>query len=195
MRDLETELTALMGDLADGAPHQAGLAGAVRTAARRRRSARVLVAAGVAVVLAAAGGWWAGRGDAVVPATSACEGSVRERVLPEWARTGFSDPEPVMPYATGRRGEVVAILFGPLRSPAAPGTNAKILWVARDGGVGPLRISARLEGTDVVEDVVLPNGAGPSSVPMPRPGCWLLDLTWTGGHDSLALAWQPAALP
>jgi hypothetical protein len=194
MRDLETELPALMGDLAAGALHRADLAGAVRAAARRHRATRVLAAA-AAVVLAAAGGWWADRGDAVVPARSACEGSVRDRVLPEWARTGFSDPAPVASYATGLRGELVAILFGPLQSPPLAGADPKILWVARDGGVGPLRISARLEGTDVVEDVVLPDGAGPSVVEMPRPGCWLLDLTWSGGQDSLALAWEPVTPP
>src|SRR6478609_11066245 len=55
--------------------------------------------------------------DPTVPGAS-CVNPVPSRVLPEWARSGFSDPSPRMPYVLGDSGDIVAILFAqPLTSP------------------------------------------------------------------------------
>ena len=68
----------------------------------------------------------------------------------------------------------------------------KVLWVPRAGGSGRLHIHARLEGTDVIADVDLPDGAGPSYVDLPRAGCWRMELAWAGHHDTIDL---PYAAP
>jgi hypothetical protein len=135
----------------------------------------------------------------VTSASSACASSVAPRVVPVWARTGFSDPEPVVPYALGEHGDVVAILFGgQLFSPEAAEVGNKVLWVARVGAGGPMHIHARLEGSHLTADVDLPDGPGPSYVDMPRAGCWQMDLTWGGGRDAINLPYvapQAAASP
>ena len=65
-----------------------------------------------------------------------CTASVDRGTLPEWAREGFTQPDPVEPHVVGRAGEIVAILFGdPLSSPPSADHNNKILW----GGQGALR--------------------------------------------------------
>ena len=61
-----------------------------------------------------------------------CRSEVRHGVLPEWARTGFSEDEPRIAHVLGRRGELVAILFGdPLSAPPREDRSNKILWVAK----------------------------------------------------------------
>src|SRR5262249_33985344 len=52
----------------------------------------------------------------------------------------------------------------------------------------------QLNGTHVVASRVLPNGPGPSSVDLPAPGCWTLNLSWAGHHDQLDL-WYTAMWP
>ena len=64
--------------------------------------------------------------------SSTCHPQISHSVIPVWARAGFSDSHPRIPYALGRSGRIVAILFGyPRRSPVAPHRNNKILWVSR----------------------------------------------------------------
>ena len=119
-------------------------------------------------------------------------------MLPVWARTGFSDPEPSgFPYVMGRDGQIVAILFGyPLTAPPAPEQSNKILWVPRDtSGPGPLRIEASLDGTDVRASRQIPEGPGPSGVDLPRPGCWHLVLHWPGHTDALDLRYERPPAP
>jgi hypothetical protein len=126
---------------------------------------------------------------------AACSSSVRKAMLPEWARGGFSGPEPVMPQALGRSGNIVAILWAdrdPLASPPRADRNNKILWVARlPFGYSKLWIRAqRMEGTrNVGRPVsrVLQGGPGPSIVDLPAPGCWRLALHWSGRSDSVDL--------
>jgi hypothetical protein len=165
----------------------------VRSRARRRRFGVAAVAAGLAGIAAADTLWWPGGVDRadVVPA-GACVGSVAERVVPVWARTGFSDPEPVATYAIGQGGDMVAILFGrALHAPVDPAENNKVLWVPRVGGAGPLHIRAVLQGSDETADVDLP-GVGPSYVDMPRAGCWRMTLTWDGHQDVVELPYVGA---
>jgi hypothetical protein len=115
--------------------------------------------------------------------------SVDRGVLPEWARTGFSDPRPRMPHVLGDDGRIVAIIFGdPLVAP--PGERAnKILWVPRTPlqRYGALRISAR-RGDRVVRRTVA-GGPGPSIVDLPQ-GCWHLTLRWADEADSLVLRYR-----
>ena len=108
-------------------------------------------------------------------------------MLPEWARTGFSDPEPKMPHVLGRDHRIVAVLFGdPLVAPPARDRANKILWVSRDPlqPLSDLRIRAS-DGSRTVSRVVQ-GGPGPSLIDLPA-GCWHLSLSWSGRSDSLDL--------
>jgi hypothetical protein len=116
--------------------------------------------------------------------------------LPVWARGGFHPPGQSIGHVMGVRGEIVAILWGgPKTSLFAPPRkgqeNNKILWVARLPlpvmSLAPMTIRATLNGTHVVASRVLPNGPGPSSVDLPAPGCWTLNLSWAGHHDQVDL--------
>lgn len=121
-----------------------------------------------------------------------CRSDVRDDVIPPWARVGFSDPEPVVPHVMGERGEIVAILFGrTLHSPPSQEVNNKILWVAQtvDFG-GTLEIDAVRAGTTTHVSREVPGGPGPSTIDLPEPGCWHLELRWGDGadqHDSMDL--------
>jgi hypothetical protein len=87
-------------------------------------------AAGIAcaaLLLAPAGG-------AAATAVRPCHPVVRQRVLPSWARTGFSDPRPRMPHSIARHGRIAALLFGfPLTAPPREDVSNKILWVSHIG--------------------------------------------------------------
>jgi hypothetical protein len=120
--------------------------------------------------------------------------AVQEGVLPVWARTGFSDPEPRMPHVLGAKGEIVAIVFGyPLYAPQGKTRNNKILWVSRrpQRPLADLRIRARLmDGARPAGPVVkrtVEGGPGPSIVDLPSTGCWRLALSWSGRTDTLDL--------
>jgi hypothetical protein len=72
--------------------------------------------------------------------TQACR--VDRGVLPEWARTGFSDPKPKMPHVVGDAGTIAAVLFGdPLMSPPGPDRANKVLWVARTTPEPPAQLT------------------------------------------------------
>jgi hypothetical protein len=126
-------------------------------------------------------------------ATVPCHGRVTTDVLPDWARAGFSDPNPSPIHAVGDSGEIVAILFGyPLTYPPWQDTNNKILWVARDiTSATDLAISAQLmDGTVPIVGPVLRSvtgGPGPSIIDLPAAGCWRLTLSWGDQTDSVDL--------
>ncbi len=196
MNDLEQSLRAVFDDLADAAPHDPALAARVR---RRARRSVVLTGAGVAAAasaIAVAGVALAGpdRDVARVTAAPACDGTPTRAVLPEWARTGFTDPEPVVPFVRSRSGDVVAILFGgQLWSPPRQDVSNKVLWVWRQmpgGATGDVRMTARLVGTDRVVTSGLPRPEGPSSVDLPAAGCWRITLTAPGGTDTIDLRYE-----
>lgn len=149
--------------------------------------AAVVAAAAVGVVLLAGGG-----DDPPAPTTAGCR-DVSDSLLPKWARTGFSSREAaVIPHAIGRRGSIAAVVFGwPLQAPPGRDRVNKILWVPkRTADVGPLRIAARRGGTGPVVHRVIDDGPGPSSVDLPEPGCWHLELHWANGRDSLDLPYR-----
>ena len=68
------------------------------------------------------------------------------------------------------------------RAVAAPG--GKVLWLARNGS-GRLRMDAREQASGHTVSVTLPDGAGPSLVDMPQPGCWRFVLTWADNPDEV----------
>ena len=150
------------------------------------------VVGALAVVTVVAGAVPAGaRSD-----TSRCHSQVSRAVLPIWARGGFSGPQPRMPHAVGRSGQIAAIVFGyPLRSPPAQGRNNKILWVSRTQAktIAPFWIRAqRMDGARPVGAPVrhiVSTGPGPSIVDLPEAGCWRFTLSWSGRKDSLDLAY------
>jgi hypothetical protein len=155
------------------------------------RAAAVLVLGAAAAVSAGAGAAPAGS-RAVAP----CRPVVRHDVIPPWARTGFSGPRPRVPYALGRAGRIVAILFGyPLRSPPGTQRNNKILWVSRTLPKAPAALWIRAQRLDGATEVGAPvrrivaGGPGPSIVDLPEAGCWRLTLTWSGRTDALDLAY------
>ena len=193
----ENQLHTALTDLADAAPHDPDLAASVhRRVTRRRLTAWAPLAAAVAVLAVVAGVLlFRPQSAPVAAATSACAPLV-SRVLPSWARAGFSDPEPKMPFATSSGGTMVAIVFADaLVSPALPDRGNKILWVTSDNdsaGQG-LHINGHREGGTETMTETVDGGPGPSYVDVPAPGCWIFDLNWGSHHESVALTYLPAA--
>lgn len=164
-------------------------------ALRRRAVVRGLGAA-LAVLLVAGGGFVvtsALRNDeTTVVGTGACHSVVRDGVLPSWARAGFSDARPRIAHVRSAKGEMVAILFGPrLSSPPAKDVNNKILWVSRAPEFGPLLIDATLSGTGTHVRRAVDGGPGPSTIDLPQPGCWRMQLSWGSHRDSIDLVYAP----
>ena len=160
-----------------------------------------LLMLGVAAAAAGAAGAPPGRSLSTATAT-ACRAPARSeaRVLPAWARDGFSDPKPRMPYRLGKAGRIAAILWAdPLRSPPPKDHNNKILWVSHAPMVpgSDLRISAQLmsgslpKGRPVARRVL--GGPGPSIIDLPAAGCWRLTLRWSHTTDVLDLRYAPGS--
>ena len=131
--------------------------------------------------------------SASAPTSGTCRTTYPSTLLPEWARTGFSDPEPAMPHVLGDQGDMVAILWGlhhPLAAPPAADRNNKILWVARIGAAaGPLQIRATSEDTGHIVRRTVGSAPGPSIIDLPSPGCWSFDLSWGRHHDHMQLGY------
>jgi hypothetical protein len=128
------------------------------------------------------------------PGSTACQAHVPFRLLPAWARGGFSSPKPKMPYVLGEDGNIAAIQWAdPLVSPPSARYNNKILWVSRRPQVpgSDLRITAqKLAGNAPAGPLVhrtVTGGAGPSIIDLPSAGCWQLRLRWSGRSDTLDL--------
>jgi len=203
MTDLDRALTEVFAELAESAPHDPALVRRVRQGARRRGTAAVVGIAAACALLVAGGVVVQGARNASAPAAvattpaPACDGTPTSQVLPDWARGGFSDPEPVVPFVRSRSGNVVAILFGGhLYSPPRKDVSNKVLWVWRDipgttggaGGTGgSLTMTAQLAGTHTVVTRGLPQPAGPSTVDLPQPGCWRITLHSPAGTDTIDL--------
>ena len=125
------------------------------------------------------------------PATCA---EAKTQVVPEWARTGFSDPEPKMPLVLGQHRRIVAIVFGsPLYAPPKEDRSNKILWVSREpqDAMSDLKIRATRTGDGKVAERKVPGGPGPSLIDLPE-GCWKLQLSWSGHTDELDLRYRSA---
>lgn len=164
-----------------------------RRRVRARRAAQVVAAAAAVVAVAVLVPMGVARrgADTAAPSLS-CVATV-PGPLPEWARSGFSDPEPVMPYVLGDGGAIAAVPFGPLTAPPTPGQSNKILWVARDPQAGgAMTITARpvddAGAVPVTRD--FPDGVGPSVLDLPSPGCWALEVRWPGHSDTLRVRYS-----
>jgi hypothetical protein len=152
------------------------------------------VLAGAVVVAAVAGASRARSSVAESSPSTVCHATVIVGLLPVWARGGFSDPRPRMPYVLGRAEKIAAILWAdPLQSPAPKDHNNKILWVSRAPSTpgSDLRISAQRMagsmplGAPVARKVM--GSPGPSIINLPAAGCWRLTLRWSGRVDTLDL--------
>jgi hypothetical protein len=193
--DLDQRLTDAFERLADHAPQRPDWVATTRRRVRQRRAAGVAALSAVSVAAAAAvaiplGAFRDDQKTVAVAGAAACESTVTRAVLPEWARTGFSDPEPVMPFVRSASGNVVAILFGPgLAAPARPDEGNKVLWVWKElpAAVPDIHAAARLEGTGPVVTSGLPSPVGPSAVNLAARGCWRVTLSWPGGSDTIDL--------
>lgn len=128
--------------------------------------------------------------------TAACRTTYPSKVLPPWARVGFSEEEPSVPHVVSDKGDMAAIVWasrGPLASPPSADRSNKILWVARVGAAdGPLRITAVRAGTGQTVRRTVEPAPGPSIIDLPAPGCWSFDLTWGRHHDHLQLGYVPS---
>jgi hypothetical protein len=167
---------------------------AVRDGRSTRRSSAAAWAAGglaaavVVAVVAATRPWAdpepeAATGARTAPAAASC-GPAPETVLPRWATAGFSDPRPVITHVTGEQGHIVAILFGRvLHAPPADDVNNKILWVARTSSMEPLQIDAVRDGEVEPVHREVAGGPSPSTIDLPRAGCWHLTLRWGAAPD------------
>src|SRR4051794_38575790 len=131
---------------------------------RQRARHHLAIAASVLAVAGIAATIWTSRDPLATspPANrSACGQTVTTAPLPTWARSGFSPTGLHTPHVISDQGQMVAVLFVPLRVHQPAGTYNKVLWVAR-GGYGPLHIRAQLQGTSRTVTTDLPNGPGPS---------------------------------
>ncbi|WP_291763730.1 hypothetical protein [Cellulomonas sp. 73-145] len=129
-----------------------------------------------------------------LPSDAGCRVDYTPAPLPTWARGGFTPPDVPVPYVLSDAGDIVAILWAthdPLVAPPVAGQNNKILWVPRVASpVGtPLQIRATLTATGMTAFRAVDGGLGPSTIDLPAPGCWSLDLTWGAHHDHLELAY------
>jgi len=163
--------------------------------ATQRRSRGRLVAAVAASVAVTAGGaaavaTWVHHDDRPPAGGGGSACSLTTEPLPTWARGGFSADSYRTAHVMGKEGRIVAIPFIRLRVHQPPDAGNKVLWVSK-AGYGPLRIVATLEGTSRTVVRTLPDGPGPSYVDMPAPGCWRMNLSWAGRHDTLGLRYYP----
>src|SRR3954468_13152060 len=73
----------------------------------------------------------------------------RTQLVPEWARTGFSDSAPRMPLVLGKDRKIAATWCGgPRYAPRKAHRSKKILWVPREplNGSSDLKIRATRVG-------------------------------------------------
>jgi hypothetical protein len=204
----EIELRRAMSEYVAGVTASPDLVDEVRRRHHRRGvRIRVLASAGIAAVTVGAlpvyGLVTTDRsgpvtlGPSAPPASGAatsCVANVPSRLIPKWARAGFTAAEPRIPYVLGARGDIVALLFGnPLAAPPRRDLSNKILWVSRVALIpgDPLIIEARLDGSRTTVRRTVPGGPGPSYLDLPQAGCWHLTLTWSQHTDTLDLRYTP----
>ncbi len=130
-------------------------------------------------------------------ADTPCMAVVDRGPLPAWARTGFTEPDPVEPHVVGRSCEIAAILFGdPLSSPPSADHTNKIPWAARQPSVAAATLGISAQRMDATTRVGAPvgrsveGGPGPSIIDLPEPACWRLSLGWADRTDTLVLAYN-----
>jgi hypothetical protein len=188
-REVVALLRAATDDIAVPAVPTRDLAAAGNRRRHRRWAVASVAVATTVAAVAVAVPWALGSERPSTAAGASCVDPVPSRVLPEWARTGFSDPRPSMPYVLGDSGDIAALIFAdPLTSPSAPDHGNKILWVSRVEDDSSLHITATLpDGTTATR--VVDGAPGPSIIDLPKPGCWHLALRWGDHSDTMSLAY------
>lgn len=112
---------------------------------------------------------------------------------PDWADAGPSFARVVI----AEEGNLVGFLFAdPLRvAPRSDRMNNKILWVVREPRNGqPLSIDGSLDGDVVISTApgnASPGEIYPSTVNVPKPGCWHFTLRWGDNAANLDLLFEP----
>lgn len=118
---------------------------------------------------------------------------------PSWLDAAGAHNNPTgLPYVLASQQTVAGFIFGyPLRAGHPADRANKVLWVVRLPRNGaPLDISGQLSDTSA-PTVHVSESAGsgpgeiyPSIVDVPQPGCWRLDLTWSGNQATVYLEYQ-----
>jgi hypothetical protein len=93
----------------------------------------------------------------------------------------------------GARHNITGEVFAPrLVSPPSRRYANKILWSSRQTGPADLLISASLNGTALqverrVEGDLTPGPSRPSTINVPKAGCWTFSLKWSNTSDLVAV--------
>jgi hypothetical protein len=122
-----------------------------------------------------------------------CVTKIETGALPEWARTGFTGDGSGNPHVFSKNGDMLGVLFGnPLTAPPAADHNNKILWVSRLPINTPsdFTIVATLAGTGETAEPRVDPAPGPSTIDLPKAGCWRLTLSWSGHVDTMDLTYS-----
>jgi hypothetical protein len=117
---------------------------------------------------------------------------------PAWAHKleGTYTYQEEVPHVLANPPTAIGFLYGyPLRAGHPENPSNKILWlVDLLPRTGSLDIIAHPLGaaTPTVNAgaAFLPSGDVPSTIDMPQPGCWQFDLSWSGHHAELDVAYQ-----
>jgi hypothetical protein len=136
--------------------------------------------------------------DAAVPVAGGCAGT-------QVFRGGAPDAGPATnPWAAAAPSSsgIVAYFFHEppgLVIAHEAGVGSKVLWVARGAAAPELDISARPAESPsaspigiVAPEASSPSGTYPSTIDVPTPGCWELDVTVGAAHGSIAILVAPA---
>jgi hypothetical protein len=117
--------------------------------------------------------------------------------IPAWLDEAGAHNNPIgSPYAISNPEVAAGFLFGyPLRSGHPENPTNKILWVVRFTNNDYLAITAHPAGaaSPSIRAQASPASPGqiyPSIVDVPSPGCWHVDLAWSGHHASVELQYQ-----
>jgi hypothetical protein len=135
--------------------------------------------------------------------TAGCGTSVvKHGGIPAWTKPAFADSGGNKsydgPYSVADHGNAVAVLFAqPLRAGHPSDPINKVLWIMRQPRNGSvLRITATpASGSGPTVHSSFPANSSPgeiypSSVNVPRAGCWHVTLRWAHHTDSIDLRYQ-----
>ena len=117
---------------------------------------------------------------------------------PDWAHKleGSQTYQDLVPYVLASPPTAIGFLFGyPLRAGHPQNPSNKILWLVElPPRAGSLDITAHPKGAAAPEFAVgaafLDSGDVPSIVDAPQPGCWTLNISWSGHHARVDLNYQ-----
>ena len=117
---------------------------------------------------------------------------------PDWAHEleGSQTYQDIVPYVLASPPTAVGFLYGyPLRAGHPQNPTNKILWLVElPPRAGSLDITAHPHGAIAPEfsssAAFLDSGDIPSIVDAPQPGCWTLDIGWSGHHAKVDLSYE-----